>query len=141
MTYVPVMNRIAAIILCRRAEGNDVSDIETIPSPWTPVRKEKSVSVQTEDITSDKGDTEVTVHVNCDTESNDDNKCDDFRCDRVSVGNINENIGNMNENDIVLQDIGSECSMGDNCEDNITIDNMKLSDNAEDVSNCLKYSY
>lgn len=114
------------------------SDIETMPCPWTPIRKERSVYVQTDVITSDaKSDNEGTVKENCGIDSNGENKCDDFHCRSVSGEKINENIdicGNMNNNDIVKRDGASEISM----DDSVTKEKINLSSIEENVSNCLK---
>lgn len=147
LTYVSVINNITAIVLCRRLGSNDVSEIETIPSPWTAVTKVKSVCVQTEDITSvksDRGVNEISVTVHRGTESNDDNKCDGFHSDSLSDGNISENISNIDENYAVSQGDSESSiygSMDDSNKDNITVKDLKLCDSAEDVSNCLMFNF
>lgn len=138
ITCVQVIHYITTNKLCRRI-GDD--NALTIPSPWTPVRKERSVYVQTEVITSDvKSENELTIQENCTTVSNDKNECHYFHCHCVSGKKINESInirGNMNKKDIVKEDAASESSMDVSYEEKFTIQNSKLSSNEEDVSNYL----
>lgn len=136
---VPVINYITTKMLCRKVGDKNTSDIETVARPWTPIRRERSVYVQTEVITSDvKSDKELAIRENCDSESNDENKCDNFHCQSVSGEKISENTGvceNINKKDIVEEGTASESSVDDTNEDNITIKERKLSGNEEDVSN------
>lgn len=143
ITCAQTIHYVTTYMLCRKVGGDNTSDVETIPSPWTPVRRQRSVYVQTEDTTSDtksdKDDNEVTINENCGNDFNDENKCDDFQS--VSEEMISEDIevcDNTNKNYVAEEGTASESSMDVNYEDSVTVEKRKLSSNEEDVSNYLK---
>lgn len=132
------MDYITTNMFCKKMGDSNTSDIETIPSQWTPNIRQRSVYAQTDctisNVKSDEGDNEVTNNENCDIESNDENKCDDFHVSGEKNNENNDVCDNTNKNDIVKEDGASEISMDGTYEDNVIKENRKLSNTEENVS-------